>query len=51
MVELVAHFRDRLTGQPEVTPLRLRQSTTQKLREFLDTFDFRNVTNDEELRE
>jgi hypothetical protein len=51
MVELVAHLRDRLTDQPDGTPQRLRESTVQKLREFLDTFDFRNVTNDEELKE
>lgn len=51
MVELVAHLRARLTDQPDGTPQRLRESTVQKLREFLDTFDFRNVTNDEELRE
>jgi len=51
MVELVAHLRDRLTDQPDGTPQRLRESTVHKLREFLDTFDFRNVTNDEELKE
>jgi len=51
MVELVAHLRDRLTDQPDGTPQRLRESTVQRLREFLDTFDFRNVTNDEELKE
>ncbi len=51
MVELVAHLRDRLTDQPDGTPQRLRESTVQKLREFLDTFDFRNVTNDEDLKE
>jgi hypothetical protein len=51
MVELVAHLRDRLTDQPDGTPQRLRESTVQKLSEFLDTFDFRNVTNDQELKE
>ena len=51
MVELVAHLRDRLTDQADGTPHRLRESTVQKLREFLDTFDFRNVTNDQQLRE
>lgn len=51
MVELVAHLRDRLTDQPDGTPQRLRESTVQKLREFLDTFDFRNVTNDQDLKE
>jgi len=47
MVELVAHLRDRLTDQPDGTPQRLRESTVQKLRKFLDTFDFRNVTDDQ----
>jgi hypothetical protein len=51
MVELVAHLSDRLTDQPDGTPQRLHESTVQKLREFLDTFDFRNVTDDQELRE
>lgn len=51
MAELVAHMRDRLTDQANGTPQRLRESTVQKLREFLDTFDFRNVTNDQELKE
>jgi hypothetical protein len=51
MVELVAHLRDRLTDQPDGTPQRLRETTVQKLREFLNTFDFRNVTNDQELKE
>lgn len=51
MVELVARLRDRLTDQPNGTPQRLRESTVEKLREFLDTFDFRNVTNDQELKD
>jgi len=51
MAEMVAHLRDRLTDQPDGTPQRLRESTMQKLREFLDTFDFRNVTDDQELKE
>ncbi len=51
MVELVAHLRDRLMDQPDGAPQRLRESTVEKLREFLDTFDFRNVTNDQELKD
>lgn len=51
MAELVAHLRDRLTDQPDGTPQRLRESTVQKLREFLDAFDFRNVTDDQQLKE
>jgi len=51
MVELVAHLRHRLTDQSDGTQQRLRESTVQKLREFLETFDFRNVTDDQELKE
>ncbi|HEX5481832.1 MAG TPA: hypothetical protein VFZ08_04325 [Terriglobia bacterium] len=51
MVELVARLRDRLADQPDGTSQRVRESTVQKLREFLDTFDFRNVTNDQELKD
>jgi len=50
MAELVTHLRDRLADQPDGKPQRLRESTVQKLRDFLDTFDFRNVTDDQELR-
>jgi len=51
MAEMVAHLRDRLTDQADGKPQRIRESTVQKLRNFLDTFDFRNVTDDEELKE
>jgi len=51
LAEMVAHLRDRLTDQPDGKPQRLRGSTVQKLRDFLETFDFRNVTDDRELKE
>ncbi|MHB8655585.1 MAG: DUF3150 domain-containing protein [Terriglobia bacterium] len=51
MAEMVAHLRDRLADQADGRPQRIRESTIQKLRNFLDTFDFRNVTDDEELEE
>ncbi len=51
MAEMVAHMRDRLTGQADGKPQRIRESTVQKLRNFLETFDFRNVTDDRELKE
>lgn len=41
IVELVAHLRDRLVDQLDGAPQRLREPTIQKLREFLDTFDYR----------
>ncbi len=51
MAEMVAHLRDRLTDPADGKPQRIRESTVQKLRNFLDTFDFRNVTDDQELKE
>ncbi len=51
LAEMVGHLRDRLTEQPEGKTKRLRESTMQKLRDFLSTFDFRNVTDDQELKD
>ncbi len=50
LAEMVEHLRDRLADQADGKPQRIRESTIQKLRHFLDTFDFRNVTDDRELR-
>ena len=35
LLELVSHLRDRLADQPDDKPQRLRESTLQKLRDFL----------------
>ena len=51
LLELVSHLRDRLTDQADSKPQRLRESTLQKLRGFLSTFDLRNVVDDHELKE
>jgi len=51
LLELVGHLRDRLADQEDGKPERLRESTVQKLRDFLGTFDLRNVVNDQELKE
>jgi hypothetical protein len=51
LLELVSHLRDRLADQPDGRPQRLRESTLQKLRDFLGTFDLRNVVDDQELKE
>jgi hypothetical protein len=51
LLEMVNHLRDRLADQPDGKPQRLRESTVQKLRDFLATFDLRNVVDDHELRE
>jgi hypothetical protein len=51
LLEMVNHLRDRLADQPDGKPQRLRESTVQKLREFLATFNLRNVVDDQELKE
>ena len=48
--ELVGHMRDRLKEGPDGKPLKFKESTVSKLVEFLDTFEFRNVTDDTELK-
>jgi hypothetical protein len=50
MAELVKHMRDRLKDGPDGKPLRFKETTVSNLVEFLGTFDFRNVTDDEELK-
>ena len=50
MSELVKHMRDRLKDGPDGKPLRFKETTVSNLVEFLGTFDFRNVTDDEELK-
>ncbi|MBV9083890.1 MAG: hypothetical protein JOZ62_14525 [Acidobacteriaceae bacterium] len=51
MAELVRHMQDRLQDGPDGKPVRFHQTTVSKLVEFLDTFEFRNVTDDSELKE
>jgi hypothetical protein len=51
LLELVSHLRDRLADQPHGKPQRLRESSLQKLRDFLGTFDLRNVVGDQDLKE
>lgn len=50
MTELVKHMRDRLKDGPDGKPLRFKETTVSNLVEFLGTFDFRNVTDDAELK-
>lgn len=50
MAELVKHMRDRLKDGPDGKPLRFKETTVSNLVEFLGTFDFRNVTDDDELK-
>jgi hypothetical protein len=51
LAEMVERLRDRLTFDGEGKRKQLRDSAVQKLKEFLSTFDFRNVTDDRELAE
>ncbi|MBL0158853.1 MAG: hypothetical protein IPP47_17355 [Bryobacterales bacterium] len=50
MAELVKHMRDRLKDGPDGKPLKFKESTVSNLADFLGTFNFRNVTDDAELR-
>jgi hypothetical protein len=51
LLEMVNHLRERLSDQADGKPQRLRESTVQKLRDFLATFDLRNVVDDQDLKE
>jgi hypothetical protein len=50
MGELVKHMRDRLKDGPDGKPLRFKETTVSNLVDFLGTFNFRNVTDDAELK-
>jgi hypothetical protein len=50
MAELVKHMRDRLKDGPDGKPLRFKETTVSNLVDFLGTFNFRNVTDDADLR-
>lgn len=49
--EMVSHLADRLAPGDEGKPKILRESAVSNLKEFLATFDFRNITNDTQLAE
>ena len=50
MAKLVQHMADRLKEGPDGKPLRFKESTVSNLVEFLTNFEFRNVTDDNELQ-
>lgn len=50
MAKLVQHMADRLKEGPDGKPLRFKESTVSNLVEFLANFEFRNVTDDNELQ-
>ena len=49
MKELVSHLRTRLQQRADGTAKRLHASTLDGLKDFLRTFDLRNITDDAEL--
>jgi len=50
MAKLVQHMADRLKEGPDGKPLRFKETTVSNLVEFLTNFEFRNVTDDNELQ-
>jgi hypothetical protein len=49
LLEMVSHLRDRLTDDTDGKKKKLHESAIEKMKDFLSTFSFRNVTNDSEL--
>lgn len=47
--EMVSHLAERLTPGDDGKAKKLHASAVTNLQEFLSTFDFRNITNDQEL--
>jgi hypothetical protein len=50
MAKLVQHMAERLKDGPDGKPLRFKESTVANLVEFLANFEFRNVTDDNDLQ-
>ena len=50
MAKLVQHMADRLKEGQDGKPLRFKETTVSNLVEFLANFEFRNVTDDNELQ-
>jgi hypothetical protein len=48
---IVSHMTERLSGEEDGKPKRFRSSMLEKMNEFLDSFDDRNLFNDERLAE
>ncbi len=49
LLQMVSHLQEKLTPTDNGKPRRLHESTIENLREFLNNFDIRNVTNDKDL--
>lgn len=50
MAKLVQHMADRLKDSADGKPLRFKETTVSNLVEFLTNFEFRNITDDDELQ-
>lgn len=51
LAELVSHLSDRLDNDKDGKPKMFKEATITKLKDFLGTFDFRNIVDDKELKE
>lgn len=51
MAKLVEHMFDKLTEKPDGSKKIFRDSSVEKLKEFLEDFNSKNITNDKELAE
>jgi hypothetical protein len=50
MAKLVQHMADRLKDSADGRPLRFKETTVSNLVEFLTNFEFRNITDDNDLQ-
>jgi hypothetical protein len=50
MTKLVQHMAERLKDGADGKPLRFKETTVANLVEFLENFEFRNVTDDQDLQ-
>ena len=48
--ELVSHLVERLTPGPDGKPKKFKESTIKNMKDFLENFSIRNVTDDNELQ-
>lgn len=49
LFDMVNHLKERLTPSADGKPKKLHESAIEKVKEFLNTFDLRNVTDDKQL--
>lgn len=51
LFDMVSHLKNKLTPSDDGKKKRLHETAVENLKEFLNTFDLRNVTNDKQLAE